>query len=78
VNNGTLVFFPISPATVLICLPLVWVDCGLEPWFKAIKLVYADFSTKHTALRSKRKDRLAGNHDNVSECSNMSTCGLLF
>ena len=35
-------------------------------------------STKHTALRSQSKDRLARNQNNVSEWSNMSTCGLLF
>ena len=36
------------------------------------------FSTKHVALWSKSKDWLARNHNNVSEWSDMSTCGLLF
>jgi hypothetical protein len=29
-------------------------------------------------VRSKSEDRLARNHDNVSEWSDMSTCGLLY
>jgi hypothetical protein len=33
---------------------------------------------KHTALRRKSQDWLAQNQDNVSEWSDMSTCGLLF
>ena len=36
------------------------------------------FSAKHAALRSKIKDWLAQNQDNVSEWGDMSTCGLLF
>jgi hypothetical protein len=36
------------------------------------------FSTKHAALRSKSKDRLARNQDNVSEWSIMYIRGLLF
>ena len=36
------------------------------------------FSTKHAALRTKSKDWLARNQDNVSEWSDMSTHGLLF
>jgi hypothetical protein len=36
------------------------------------------FSTKHTALRSKSKDWLAWNQDNVSEWSDMSTHKLFF
>ena len=35
------------------------------------------FSAKHAALRCKNKDLLA-QKDNLSEGSNMSTCGLLF
>jgi len=35
-------------------------------------------STKHAALRSKSKDWLAWNEDNVSEWRDMSTSGLLF
>ena len=36
------------------------------------------FSTKYTVLKSKNKDWLARNQDNVSEWSDMSTRGLLF
>ena len=36
------------------------------------------FSSKHAALRRKSKDWLAGNQNNVSEWSDMSTRGLLF
>ena len=45
-----------------------------------MKLVFvASPLNKHTALRSKGKDWLAPNQNNVSEWwSDMSTCGLLF
>ena len=36
------------------------------------------FSAKHAALRSKSKDWLAWNQNNVSEWSDISICGLLF
>jgi len=36
------------------------------------------FSAKHVALRSKSKDWLARNQNNVSEWSDMSDRGLLF
>ena len=36
------------------------------------------FYAKHAALRRKSKDWLARNQNNVSECSDMSTRGLLF
>ena len=36
------------------------------------------FSVKHTASRNKSEDRLARKRDNLSECSYMSTRGLLF
>ena len=36
------------------------------------------FSAKHAALKSKSKDWLARNQDNVSKWSDMSTSGLLF
>ena len=36
------------------------------------------FSAKHVALRSKIKERLARNQNDVSEWSDMSTRGLLF
>ena len=36
------------------------------------------FSSKHLSLRSKSKNCLVRNQDNVSEWSDMSSCGLLF
>jgi hypothetical protein len=57
------------------------VDCGFELWSgqtKDFKIGICCFSVKHAALRSKRKDWLAQNQNNVSEWSDMSTCGLLF
>jgi hypothetical protein len=36
------------------------------------------FTAKHTTLRSKNKDWLAWNQNNMSEWSNMSTSELLF
>ena len=36
------------------------------------------FSTKHTAVRRRSKDRLARNQNNMSEWSDMSVRGLLF
>jgi hypothetical protein len=57
------------------------VDCGFELWSgqtKDFKIGICCFSVKHAALRSKRKDWLAQNQNNVSEWSDMSTCELLF
>ena len=57
------------------------VDRGFEPWSgqtKHYKIGIFCFSAKHTALRSKIKDWLARNQNNVSEWSDMSMCGLLF
>ena len=45
---------------------------------KDYKIGMCCFSAKHASLRSKNKDRLAQNQNNVSEWSNMSTRGLLF
>jgi hypothetical protein len=45
---------------------------------KTIKIGTCCFSAKNAALRSKTKDWLAGNQDNMSERSNMSTRRLLF
>jgi hypothetical protein len=45
---------------------------------KDYKIGICCFSTKHAALRSKNKDWLAQNQNNVSEWGNMSTRGLLF
>jgi len=62
---------------------LAWsaVDRGFEPrssQTKGYKFGICCFSAQHTALRSKSKDWLARNQDNVSEWSDMSTCGLLY
>jgi hypothetical protein len=45
---------------------------------KDYEIVICSFSTKHAALRQKRKDWLARNQNNVFEWSDMSTCKLLF
>ena len=54
--------------------------CGRSGWVKpkTVKFVFVCFSAKHAALRSKNKNWLAWNQDNVSELNNMSTCKLLF
>ena len=62
---------------------LAWsaVDRGFEPrscQTKDYKIGICCFSAKHAALRRKNKDWLARNQNNVSECSDMSTRGLLF
>jgi hypothetical protein len=57
------------------------VDRGFEPrsgQTKDYKIGICCFSAKHAALRSKNKDWLAQNQNNVSEWSDMSICGLLF
>ena len=58
------------------------VDFGFEPLSGQTKnLIKIDsfcFSAKHLALRSKSKDGLAQNQDNVSEWSDMCTFGLSF
>jgi hypothetical protein len=51
------------------------VDHGFEPrsvQTKDYKIGICCFSTKDTVLRSKSKDWLTQNHDNVSEWSEMS------
>ena len=56
------------------------VDCGFEPrscQAKDYKIDMCYFSAKHPALRRKSKDWLAQNQNNVSEWSDMSTCGLV-
>ena len=53
---------------------------GFEPWSgqtKDYENGICFFSGKHAVLRSKRKDWLAWNQDNVSEWSDMSIRGLL-
>jgi len=54
---------------------------GFEPrsdQTKDYKIDICYFSAKHTALRRKTKDWLAGNQNNVSEWTDMSTRRLLF
>jgi hypothetical protein len=54
---------------------------GFESWCgqtKDYKISICCFSAKHAALRSKSKDCLAQNQNNVSEWCNMSTHRLLF
>ena len=56
-------------------------DRGFEPWSsqtKDYKIGICCFSVKHAALRSKSKDLLDRNQNNVSEWSDMSIRGLLF
>ena len=57
------------------------VDRGFDPrsgQTKDYEIGICCFSAKHTALRRKSKDGLAGNQDNVSEWGDMFICGLLF
>ena len=57
------------------------VDRGFEPrsgQTKDYEIGNCCFSTKHAALRSKSKDWMARNQNNVSKWSNMSTRGMLF
>jgi hypothetical protein len=54
---------------------------GFELWSgqtKDYNIGICCFSAKHVALRSKSKDWLARNQNNVSEWTDMSTSGLLF
>ena len=56
------------------------VDRVFGPWLgqtKDYKIGICCFSAKHAALRSKNKDWLGRNQNNVSEWNNMSNCGLL-
>ena len=62
-------------------LALSAVDRGFEPrsgQTKDYKIGICCFSTKYPTLRSKNKDWLAGNQNNVSEWGDMSIHGLLF
>jgi len=57
------------------------VDRGFEPrsgLTKDYKIGICCFSAKHAALRSKSKDCLPRNQNNVSEWGDMSISGLLF
>ena len=44
---------------------------------KTIKLVCVAYNAKHAALRSKRKDQLVRNQNNVSDSGDMSIRGLV-
>ena len=57
------------------CIGGVMLDSGQT---KDYKIGICCFSARHAALRRKSKDWLARNQNNVSEWSDMSTCGLLF
>ena len=62
-------------------LALSIVDPGLEPrsgQTKVYKIGICCFFAKHAALRSKSKDWLVRNQNNVSEWSDMSIHRLLF
>ena len=66
---------------IVIVLASSAVDRGFEPGsgqIKVNKIGICCFSAKHATLRTKSKDWLARNQDNVSEWSDMSTHGLLF
>ena len=57
------------------------VDRGFDPrsgQTKDYKIGICCFFARHAALRSKSKDWLARNQNNVSEWSDMSNRGLLF
>jgi hypothetical protein len=59
---------------------LIAVDRGFERLSgqtKNYEIGICCFSAKHAALRRKSKDWLARNQNNVSECSDMSTLGLV-
>ena len=65
----------ISDAVISV-LALSAVNCGFEPWSgqtKDNKIGIYHFSSKHTALRSKRKVWLARYQDNVSEWNDIFT-----
>ena len=66
---------------IISVLALYVVDHGFEAWSGQIKdyeVGICCFSTKHAAVRSKSKDWLARNRNNVSEWNDMSICRLLF
>ena len=55
------------------------VDCGFESrpsQTNDYEICVCRFLAKRAALRRKSKDWLAWNQDNVSECVDMSICGL--
>ena len=57
------------------------VDRRFERWLgqtKNYKTGSCCFSARHTTLRSKSKDWLAQNKNNLSDYGDMSTCGEMF
>jgi hypothetical protein len=63
--------------------PHLWCNGNMHACLKCsqtkdYKIGICYFSAKHAALRSKSKDWLTRNQNNVSEGSDMSICGLLF
>ena len=65
---------------VMVCMLMQSViDCGFKPRYGQIKdFGSCCFSANHAAFRSKSKDRLVQNQDNVSKWRNMSTCELVY
>ena len=61
---------------------MIHVQCIMKSWVQALvgsyQILWYWYLLLHTALRSKRKDWLARDQNNVFEWSDMSTCGLLF
>jgi hypothetical protein len=55
---------------------MVWVQSPVGSKPLTIKLVFV--GSKNAALRRKSEDWLAWTENNVSEWSDMSTCGLLY
>ena len=66
---------------IIVMLASSVVDCEFEPrsgQTKDYKIGFCCFSAKQVVLRSKSKDWLTRNQNNVSEWSDISTHGLLF
>jgi hypothetical protein len=80
-SSGVMVSVLTSIGVMVSVLASSAAECGFDPWSgrtKDYEIGICCFSAKHAALRRKSKDWLARNQDNVSECGNMSICGLLF
>jgi branched-subunit amino acid transport protein len=74
-NSTALIYVMVSVLAAIV------VDRGFEPRSGQIKdynIGICCYPTVHAALRSKSKDWLVLNQDNVSEWSDMSTRGMLF
>jgi hypothetical protein len=80
-NCGLKIKFNHIGGVMVSVLALSALDCGFElrsGHTKYYKIGICCFSAKYAALRSKSKDWLARNQNNVSEWSDMSTHVLLF